>query len=75
MNTATYWAQENRTKSEGSSAICGPRTWKSVGSIDPLDPLAPRPNVATKVGGFGGCHVARSLAYGHYGAERTDMKM
>ena len=30
-------------KSAGSSTIGGPRTWKSGGSIDPLDPVAPRP--------------------------------
>jgi len=30
-------------KKWGSSAVCGPRTWKSVGSTDPLDPVAPRP--------------------------------
>ena len=30
------------TKSGGSTSICGPRTWKSGGSTDPLDPVAPR---------------------------------
>jgi len=30
-------------KSGGSTSICGPRTWKSGGSTDPLDPVAPRP--------------------------------
>jgi len=47
MTTATDWAQVNTTKSEGSSAICGPRTWKSMGKSEkvnwPLDPVAPRP--------------------------------
>jgi len=35
MTTSTDWAQVNTTKSEGSSAIYGPRTWK-WGSIGPL---------------------------------------
>jgi len=42
MNNYTDWAQVNTTKSEVSSAICGHRTWKSGGSIDPLDSVAPR---------------------------------
>jgi len=34
MTTARDWAQVNTTKSEGSSAICRPRTWK-CGSAAP----------------------------------------
>ena len=30
-------------KKWGSTSIYGPRTWKSGGSTDPLDPVAPRP--------------------------------
>jgi len=30
-------------RSAGSSTIGGPRTWKSGGSIDPLDSIAPLP--------------------------------
>ena len=38
ITTATDWAQVNTTKSEGSSAICGPHTWKSGGQLTPWTP-------------------------------------
>jgi len=44
MNNYRYrLGTSEHDKKWGSSAICGPRTWKSEGSIDPLDPVAPRP--------------------------------
>jgi len=51
MTTATDWAQVNTTKSEGSSAICGPRSWKSMGEKwkSQLTP-GPRGSAAPAVG-------------------------
>jgi len=39
MNNYSYrLGTSEHEKSEGSSAICGPRTWTSGGSIDPWTP-------------------------------------